>query len=220
MGKLGQGLLGPTSGKVGPVVGAKWKSLTTVRARPRKSASPATVLQQDQQNKLSLLSTFFSALLELLPVSFRPLKINLSAHNAAVSFNLKRSVFVDTKPIGLDYSKIVVSRGSLFSASGVQVMISDEGILRLSWNDDSGDWCDSVYESREMDTLTVVFNYRNNKNMELFHYSQQLATRAELSAVSQLPKQILQADLIHCWIYFTSSDGKMASQSQYYSIVI
>ncbi len=56
----------------------------------------------------------------------------MSAHNAAMSFNLKRAVFIDTEPNVLDYSKIQISRGDLFGASGLRTAIFEEGVLQLS----------------------------------------------------------------------------------------
>lgn len=218
MGKLGKGLLGRTSGKVGPVVGAKWKDLAIVRAIPRRANVPATVQQVQQRSRLSLLSTFFSMLMGLLEVSFRPLKKNQSAHNAAVSFNLCRAVFVETGTMQLDYPQIVVSRGSLFSASGLQAKITDEGMLKLSWKDDSGEWCDSVAAARESDQLTIVLNYRDKHDNEMMVYFENIATRAELSVKCRVAKSVLQAPLVHCWIYFAAADGKMVSPSQYFAI--
>lgn len=215
MGKLGQGLLGATNGRVGPVVFAKWKSLTVVRIRPRRSRRTGTLLQLDQRNKLRLLSTFFSRLLGLLNVSFRTNKKDMSVHNAAMSFNLKRAVFIDAGSNVLDYSKIQISRGDLFGVSGLRAAIFDEGVLQLSWNDDSEGWCSSALEDREQDALTVVLAYRNKYNKEEFQYFENMVERVKLSLSLKLPRDIQQASLVHCWIYFASADSKQVSQSQY-----
>lgn len=70
MGKIGQGILGGLSGKVGNIIGASWKGINYIRIKPVSVANPRTVGQVNQRNK-------FSATLEFL----QPLKpfINLEA---------------------------------------------------------------------------------------------------------------------------------------------
>ena len=48
MGIINQGILGGFSGKVGPIVGFRWKSNYYIRARAAKVSNPRTPKQQEQ----------------------------------------------------------------------------------------------------------------------------------------------------------------------------
>ncbi len=49
MGIINQGILGGFSGKVGPIVGFRWKSNYYIRARAAKVSNPRTPKQQEQR---------------------------------------------------------------------------------------------------------------------------------------------------------------------------
>ena len=51
MGKIGKGILGGVSGKVANVVGASWKGIDYLRAKPQSVANPRSVLQVNQRTK-------------------------------------------------------------------------------------------------------------------------------------------------------------------------
>ncbi|WP_121964185.1 DUF6266 family protein [Myroides sp. N17-2] len=60
MAEIKQGILGPVNGKVGTVVGATWRGINYIRAKPRKSRKKPTMKQLLQWDKMSLVSTFAS----------------------------------------------------------------------------------------------------------------------------------------------------------------
>ena len=49
MGIINQGILGGFSGKVGPIVGFRWKSNYYIRARAAKVSNPRTPKQQERR---------------------------------------------------------------------------------------------------------------------------------------------------------------------------
>ena len=53
MGIINQGILGGFSGKVGPIVGFRWKSNYYIRARAAKVSNPRTPKQQEQRGKFA-----------------------------------------------------------------------------------------------------------------------------------------------------------------------
>ncbi|WP_121966107.1 DUF6266 family protein [Myroides sp. N17-2] len=60
MAEIKQGILGPVNGKVGTVVGATWRGVNYIRAKPRKSRKKPSMKQLLQWDKMSLVSTFAS----------------------------------------------------------------------------------------------------------------------------------------------------------------
>ena len=69
MGIINQGILGGFSGKVGPIVGFRWKSNYYIRARAAKVSNPRTPKQQEQRGKFA---TAFSFLKAIKPSLFLP----------------------------------------------------------------------------------------------------------------------------------------------------
>ncbi|WP_254050349.1 DUF6266 family protein, partial [Myroides sp. N17-2] len=57
MAEIKQGILGPVNGKVGTVVGATWRGVNYIRAKPRKSRKKPSMKQLLQWDKMSLVST-------------------------------------------------------------------------------------------------------------------------------------------------------------------
>ena len=59
MGIINQGILGGFSGKVGPIVGFRWKSNYYIRARAAKVSNPRTPKQQEQRGKYAAHTSSF-----------------------------------------------------------------------------------------------------------------------------------------------------------------
>ena len=62
MGIINQGILGGFSGKVGPIVGFRWKSNYYIRARAAKISNPRTPKQQEQRGKFATAFSFLKAI--------------------------------------------------------------------------------------------------------------------------------------------------------------
>ena len=54
MGKIDLGILGSFSGKVGNVVGGKWKGISYMRAKATSVSNPRTDGQMSQRSKFAL----------------------------------------------------------------------------------------------------------------------------------------------------------------------
>ncbi|MEJ5961717.1 DUF6266 family protein [Pedobacter immunditicola] len=58
MAKLPQGVFGPIIGKVGPIVGAKWKDVAYIRSLAPKSEKPPTPDQLNNREKFKFINEF------------------------------------------------------------------------------------------------------------------------------------------------------------------
>jgi hypothetical protein len=87
MGKINSGILGGFSGKVGPVVGGKWKSIDYMRSYVIP-ANPNTPAQQTVRTKFSALIVYAKAVLtSLIHTYWDPFHSDMSGFNAFVSKN-------------------------------------------------------------------------------------------------------------------------------------
>ena len=86
MGKMIQGLLGGFSGKVGPVVGCRWKNIYYIRSRAARVSNPNTERQQCQRGKFRTAVNFLKTILPFIQVGYRNYEQGKSAYNAAISY--------------------------------------------------------------------------------------------------------------------------------------
>ena len=71
MGKMIQGLLGGFSGKVGPVVGCRWKNIYYIRSHAARVSNPNTERQQCQRGKFRTAVNFLKTILPFIQVGYR-----------------------------------------------------------------------------------------------------------------------------------------------------
>ena len=71
MGIINQGILGGFSGKVGPIVGFRWKSNYYIRARAAKVSNPRTPKQQEQRGKFATAFSFLKAIKPFIRIGYK-----------------------------------------------------------------------------------------------------------------------------------------------------
>ena len=137
MGIINQGILGGFSGKVGPIVGFRWKSNYYIRARAAKVSNPRTPKQQEQRGKFATAFSFLKAIKPFIRIGYKELTQDKSAFNSAMSYTLKRAVTGSGKEIKIDFDRALVSMGTLmpvFEGTATQ----DGNKMHFNWQDNSG----------------------------------------------------------------------------------
>ena len=86
MGKISQGIWGGFSGKVGPVVGSRWKNICYIRSLAARVSNPNTARQRCQRGKFRTVVGFLKTILPYIQIGFSGYEQNKSAYNAAVSY--------------------------------------------------------------------------------------------------------------------------------------
>lgn len=101
------GILGPTTQKIGNVVGAKWKNRYYFRTLVTPS-NPNSVAQQLVRTNFSILVAFGRQILgSVLQPYWDPFYTGMSGFNALVKYNM------EAQPGAFDWSLVTVARGSL-----------------------------------------------------------------------------------------------------------
>lgn len=140
------GILGGFSGKVGAVVGGKWKSTNYMRGHVIP-ANPNTDGQKNQRGKIGRLVSIAKSLLSTIVQPYwNPFYSTMSGYNAFVKAN-KESLAEATFDINglpeagsfdLDAS-FIMSQGTLYPlASLAGVLTTGTGALAVTWADNSG----------------------------------------------------------------------------------
>jgi hypothetical protein len=110
MGKIPQGILGGFSGKVGNIIGASWKGIAVIKARPLSVANPKTAGQVMQRGKMKALVAFARL---ILAVIIKPLNDRFaskeSGYNKFVSQNMQA---VNSTGV-IDSTKLIIATGKM-----------------------------------------------------------------------------------------------------------
>lgn len=113
----------------------------------------ATPGQVRQRTKFSITIEFLKPLTPFLRIGFQTYANKKTAFNAAMSYNVNNAVKGEHPDLELDFSKILVSRGSLLPAENAAAIASG-GNLNFTWPD-------KIYYGRGDVQLTWYENYLN-----------------------------------------------------------
>lgn len=113
MGTIKKGILGGFSGKVGTVVGASWKGIAYMRGQAVHTKNPRTAGQIYQRDAIKAVTLALRPIASTLRLTFAEYAKKMSAFNKAVSENYKAAVVNQVGNPVVDYSKLILSKGTL-----------------------------------------------------------------------------------------------------------
>ena len=155
MGKILSGILGGFSGKVGPVVGGRWKSIDYMRSYIIP-ANPNTSAQQIVRTKFSKLITYSKAVLtSLIQPYWDPFYSDMSGFNAFVSKN-----YSELGAGNMIDATAVMSQGSLEPVKGITSCAIVAGDVRITFDEGV------VGNGLSTDTLKLCYYQLNNDVLE------------------------------------------------------
>lgn len=134
MAKLKKGILGPISGKLGPVTGGTWKGIPYLR----ESTDPAklkdrSAAQIANQEKFKFGNEWLVPFHPYISVGYMPLATVRTAISAAFSANYN-SVISGTWPdLVFNYSKLLISKGNLPVLQNLEVALIADDRLEFTW---------------------------------------------------------------------------------------
>ena len=123
MGTIKQGILGGFNGKVGTVVGSSWKGTAYMRGRAQHIKNPRTAGQIYQRNAMKAIALALRPIASTLSLTFAKSAGKMSGYNKAVSVNYHAAVVNQEGTPVVDYSKLILSKGTLSSFK--HLMIED-----------------------------------------------------------------------------------------------
>lgn len=136
MGIITSGILGPISGKVGPVVGGSWKGIAYLRQLPASVANPQTAAQTAQRTKLSNIVAFAK---QVLTTVIKPLNDRFASGQSGYNRFVSANIALFAAAIPSPAASLVISEGSLLDADVDTVTATDAStVVRCEWTDNSG----------------------------------------------------------------------------------
>ncbi len=140
MAKAPYGPNGPYIGKFGASIGYLLNGQPIIRAFPHKSNKPLTLPRKNSCGKITLISNFLGNMTGFLKITFGAEARGTvkNWYNLAMQYNNPNAVKGYFPNLEMDYSKVILSRGSLRQPVNVQVE-RVENQVRFSWDVTDGD---------------------------------------------------------------------------------
>ena len=203
MATINHGILGGFSGKVGNIVGYRYKNRFCIRQMPVKTLKPPTLKQLAQRSKFGLSNAFLSQLRPALKPLPEKGKRQISAFNSCFSKVIRGAIAGSYPNFGIHYGAVKLTSGSLYS--GCNCFVS-EAAATLIFN-----WCPGTHNC-PFEGSVVMLAYNPAKEQWIYHKA--AAGNADRLAMLDLPCSF-RGDRVETWLYFVSANGKAVSDSVY-----
>ena len=136
MAVLKNGANGSFSGKVGSIVGYEWKGISVIRGLPKKNKHRTpSPLELANRQKMALIQKFLQQALPFIRLGFslEAEAGNMSAFNAAMSYNKKNAIAGEYPDLSIDFHHALLAKGTLSKPMDARTTLTKEGI-QFEWN--------------------------------------------------------------------------------------
>ena len=205
MAKFNSTTFGSISGRHGSAVASVMKDGTNVLRVFRAPSNPNTEKQLVHRAKFGFVTKELNGLCNLFKVTFGRAR----GKNDAVSYAMKTALTGEYPDYSLDYSKLIISSGDVDRTERVTIVKETGTTVKVDWDATVGS------ESTPKDNVNLVFMNAASKIAVL---KQNVALRPDGIANVDLP-EVWAGGEIHCWIYFSTEDESLTSNSQYISLL-
>jgi hypothetical protein len=205
-----KGILGGFSGKVGNVVGARWRGKNVMRSLPQRGSYVPTENQLLQRERFKEVVTFLSPIKDILNRFFGKQQGDKSAYNLATSYHLKEALIEVVDGFVMDYPKVLISRGDLRGLENPAVTTAANQVVNFTWADNSGQG-----NANPLDQFVVVFYAPDLNVFQAYEY---ISAREDESAQVTLPAFLAGLD-VQVWATFVTQTGNTAAISNYLGVL-
>ncbi|GHV68745.1 hypothetical protein FACS1894199_16440 [Bacteroidia bacterium] len=209
MGTYKDGIKGSFSGKIGPVIGAKWKQTDYMRSLPRKNHNPSTLGQLKQQSKFRIMMLFLLPINEYLRTGYKLFIENQTPLNAAIQYNIKNAITGTYPNFAIKYDKVLTSRGLLPNAKNITIRVEANRIVIIRWECDR---LDPALSSADFSMIAII-----NAIKAQAIFTTHGMTRAHEQMSIQMPHDWV-GDSAELYISFISQNEAEVSNSEHINI--
>ena len=210
MAKLRHGILGPLTGKIGPVVAVLRNKKVYIRALPKKSNKPRTEKQIASQEKFKLVHQVIRPLKPYLCEGFKHLVFYKTAMDLAFTLNYHRAVLGTYPDLQVDYSQLVIAEGRLLPLKDPLMVLAPGNQLKISW---AVEW--RPYSKYDDQVMLVLYC----PALSLADGSIHMGIRFQQECLFTINKRMKGHD-VHVFVVLIAGNGNEASNSQYLGRVV
>ncbi|QZT38247.1 DUF6266 family protein [Halosquirtibacter xylanolyticus] len=198
MGSIRKGVLGGFMGKVGSVVGSKWKGTYLLRSLPevikRKNISLKCL---QQRARFTQTNRFISDARHLVRLGFRPVSKNRTTFNAAYDANDTFFQFENDHVVA-DFPNLQLSKGGLSKLENVHLTLDETGVLQIRWGT-----VDIIQVDGE-ECMVHLFVYRDDMQYSKSYID--LAKASDMSAEVMLTDS-MKGHKLHLYAFYCTASA-------------
>jgi hypothetical protein len=211
MGTIKKGILGGFNGKVGTVVGAKWKQTAYMRSLAQNVKNPRTPAQVKHRAKFKMTLEYLRPLAPLIRIGWKHYATKKqTAFNSAMQYFMKNVIGKYwVWDLEADPNKFLISRGTLTPAEQTTTTIGhNPGVTSfyVVWGNNS------AVGNASADDIALVALVNKDKRTAIISYNDK--KRNSGSVRFTIPKDWVD-DTVYPYVGFVSADGKRVSNSVY-----
>jgi len=209
MGTYNPGVFGTFNGKVGSVVASKWKGIKVVKNYPEKSSKPKSEPQLSQTSQFGLVGSFLKKASSLISVGYQGVSGAVTPWNIALKYHLKEAITGTYPNFQLNYEMVRLSLdGSLMNyAPDAKAVALAGAIVKVSWKMEV-----TANKSMQPTDKAYILLYNPAKKNTMSVTGNVL--RSGLTIDLPMPSYFT-GDVLYGWLFFTSANGKIVSETQY-----
>lgn len=194
-------------GKIGNLIISSWKGRPYVKMKPERIKDARTPDQIMQRSKFAMINHILSPLSPFLRLGFGAYTQQMTAYNAAVSWNMKHAFDGTGSHATVDYQRLQFSRGSYATIANAVCRPTGGLNLELSWNPGH-----EPGMGRDDDRIFAVVV---NETLDESNYYAEIAGRSSGSATIHL-STARPGDIIHCYLTVINPAKMPAGKNRQY----
>lgn len=135
MAKTQKGIMGPFSGKVGPVVGSTWKGISYIKAAPVVTGKKRifSAAQLANQAKFKFMNSWLEPFHPFVTIGFAHCAHASTEINTAFKINYQEALQGNFPNFYMQYDKVSLSRGTLAGLNDLTFQLISNQTLQLNW---------------------------------------------------------------------------------------
>lgn len=210
MAKLPDGIFGGFRGRIGNIVGVKRHGEFHIRSIPSAPKNPKTEKQQKNRKMFGAASTLTKKLAPFIKTTFSTVD-GKTWRGACISYNMKSAIVPSEDGDGfeVDFSNLIVSAGILKQVANPMAQRDEDGNIRVTWTDNSGDG--NAKGADRVLLLALDSDLALKTELNGIHRKDELATIEIKNLFKKIP--------VHIYLSLISADGSVGSNSDYLGLV-
>lgn len=180
-----------------------------IRAKAFNPKNPKTEAQKAQRAGFKLIANTFQTFGKYTELGFVERKGNHSVYNAFMAANLPNAVDNNGVEQVVDYSKLLIAKGSIPPVAVTDCVLKDN-VITVNYLTKNG-----LPKVSPTDEILVLVLYKNGA----LHLARKVRGEATEGFIHHTDRHISKVDLRCCYVFAISADGRKASTSVYVEII-
>lgn len=196
-----KGINGIFRGRIGSIIGLKRNGKQYARILSTPSKVPPTLAQLNQRLKFKVMMEWLRPLRPVIDVGYLRGYDNASPFNRAMSYHLKEAIIGVAPDYGIDYSKVILSRGKLLPSIAIETSLVGNCVL-ITWKDFHWSMYCDLYDRASF----VVYNV-DRKEVLLFPD----AAERRQGEASLCLTEVFAVGSLHVWMQYVGRGGLVST---------